>query len=444
MNSTDQNAKNEALKQALFPKEIEDNLYGNHLPKLDLKTIRLLLLLGAKLNQEEFAYIKDEKLLAVLKAVLKEEESLLFSAIKDGDQKFVELFLQLEGKNRKDKLNASDSQGNIVLHLAVKNDQENIVKLLMERLANPNMQDSQGNTALHLATKLGQEDIAYLLLQNTGTNPNTQDSQGNTVLHLIAEIGDSRNGVYIAYLLLQRTEINPNIKNSQGNTALHLAVKSNNMAIADLLLNEGDADLDIQDSQGNTALYYAVKNGNVDITKLFLRKCGTQRITILRNALSNFEQQEEDLYSPTHLDKQNILQLLLQYGVQYVDPQLVKLSIEFKVNLADFYQAKNSEGDFVFCEIIDHEDPQRLEMLKTLIEANFDLWKANRIKLVPYIKGREEDDSREAENIVNEFQNKNKEESLQYLDELLEKATRPQTTAGSPSSSENLQKQQSR
>ena len=178
-------------------------------------------------------------------------------------------------------------------------------------------------------------------------------------------------------------------------------------------------------------MYYAVESCNVAIAELLLGECGAQRITILRNALLSFEQ-EEDISSPTPSDKQKILQLLLQYGVQYADPQLVKLSIEFKVNLADFYQAKNSEGDFIFCEIIDHEDPQRLEMLKTLIEANFRLWEVNREKLARYIEGREEDDSREAENIVNELQNKNKEESLRYLDELIE-ATRPQTTASSVS-----------
>ena len=188
-------------------------------------------------------------------------------------------------------------------------------------------------------------------------------------------------------------------------------------------------------------MHYAVESCNVAIAELLLGECDTQRITILRNALSNFEQQEEDLYSPTPSDKQKILQLLLQYGVQYVDPQLVKLSIEFKVNLADFYQAKNSEGDFVFCEIIDHEDPQRLEMLKTLIEANFRLWEVNREKLARYIEGREEDDDEEIKEIVNELQNKNKEKSLQYLDELLGKATRPQTTAGSPSSQQDYQHQ---
>ena len=51
------------------------------------------------------------------------------------------------------------------MHLAVRLSQEDIVKLLMQGEANPNIQDSQGNTALHLAVKSNNIAITDLLLK---------------------------------------------------------------------------------------------------------------------------------------------------------------------------------------------------------------------------------------------------------------------------------------
>lgn len=80
-------------------------------------------------------------------------------------------------------INRHDNKGRTALHFAASRGSDEIVHLLLEYGANPNMQDYNGNTPLHLAACTHHIRVITLLLR-FGANVTTTDSFGKTPLHL--------------------------------------------------------------------------------------------------------------------------------------------------------------------------------------------------------------------------------------------------------------------
>jgi len=162
-------------------------------------------------------------------------------------------------------VNAINNDYETALMLAVYKNYKDIVKLLLNKGANPNIQDRVGNTALMFAVNKGYKDIVKLLL-NKGADPNLQTEYGNTALIWATK----RTNKDIVKLLLNKNA-DINIQNKLGSTALILATKKNNKDIVELLLNK-NADINIQNNYGNTALRLAKSKGYTDIVKLIKAK----------------------------------------------------------------------------------------------------------------------------------------------------------------------------
>ena len=56
-----------------------------------------------------------------------------------------------------------------------------LVKLLLEKNANPNLTDQNNSTALHFSVIFNQQEIIELLMKHNA-NPNIKDNRGNTAL----------------------------------------------------------------------------------------------------------------------------------------------------------------------------------------------------------------------------------------------------------------------
>lgn len=144
-----------------------------------------------------------------------------------------------------------DKYGYTALELAILHQRPELVAVLMERGADPNVKDARGNAPLHLVYKLksssdrtmvidallGQVDEPSSKRQKLSPDKvpdlNIQDARGNTLMHLAV----MRNDEAMVRFLLEkyRTKINFGAKNSAGDTPGQIAKSRGYTAIQTIL-----------------------------------------------------------------------------------------------------------------------------------------------------------------------------------------------------------------
>ena len=77
-------------------------------------------------------------------------------------------------------INSKSGYGTPLMAATVKKN-SNLVKLLLENNANPNLTDQNNSTALHFSVIFNQQEIIELLIKYKA-NPNIKDNRGNTAL----------------------------------------------------------------------------------------------------------------------------------------------------------------------------------------------------------------------------------------------------------------------
>ncbi|XP_014663141.1 PREDICTED: putative ankyrin repeat protein RF_0381 [Priapulus caudatus] len=168
--------------------------------------------------------------------------------------------------------NAADSYGQTSLHYAAYSGRLNIMRLLLEAGAVPNVAHTKsGETPLMYAAWVGEEAMVQMLLSH-GADANATDSYGWTSLHIAVCSGR----LDIVRLLLE-AGADPSVADTEsGMTPLMMAVRKGNEAAVQMLLSHG-ADPNAADSQGQTSLYYAAtsvyfeaSSGRLNIMRLLL------------------------------------------------------------------------------------------------------------------------------------------------------------------------------
>jgi len=150
---------------------------------------------------------------------------------------------------------------------AAKNGHADIVGLLLDRGAKPNIPNDYGNSPLKAAILMGHKEIAKLLI-DSGADPNMVDKDGirDTALHDAAKMGQNE----VIQKLLD-IGVDPNISNLMGDTPLHNAASYGRIGIVQLLLNIG-ADPNLTNDDGETPLFEAYKCEHDDVEHLLLEK----------------------------------------------------------------------------------------------------------------------------------------------------------------------------
>lgn len=181
-------------------------------------------------------------------------ETPLLAAVADEDIDAVR-----EALAKKVNVNAKE-EGTSALHLAVSHGNTDIVRLLLERHADPNIRDADKQTPLMMIYDDTPAEIVELLL-NAGAKVNLKDSEGQTPLMIAAESGN----VEIVQLLLS-AGAKVDRRDNEGRTALMYAVEEEDFESVKAIL-AAVADINIRDNEGKSALRLALETGNEEIIK---------------------------------------------------------------------------------------------------------------------------------------------------------------------------------
>nr|XP_053654674.1 serine/threonine-protein phosphatase 6 regulatory ankyrin repeat subunit B-like [Cherax quadricarinatus] len=128
----------------------------------------------------------------------------------------------------------SKVKGVTVLHIAAEAGHDDCVKMLLDAGADVNCQDDDGQTPLYYAVKNNNVDIVQMLLNNSRCDPR---NKGGTVLHIAVV-----KGYDDCVKMLLDAGADVNCQDDYGQTPLYYAVRNNNIDIVQMLLNNSRCD----------------------------------------------------------------------------------------------------------------------------------------------------------------------------------------------------------
>jgi cytohesin len=151
------------------------------------------------------------------------------------------------------KPDVPDNEGSTPLLRMVTNGNRDLAELLLNKGASINARDRSGRTALGLAIGNGNGNAAEMiaLLLSKGADIKARDAEGRSPLHNAV----LRGGNHVKLLLEKGADINA--RTVTGDTPLHLAAASPS-AVIDVLLDAG-ADAQVVNKRGDTPLHVALR-----------------------------------------------------------------------------------------------------------------------------------------------------------------------------------------
>ena len=151
------------------------------------------------------------------------------------------------------------SNGNTVLHMALKFDDEYLIDNLKnnECISYLSVRNIFNELPLHLAART--HDVGKVKLVSSGCSPDAVTHKGNTALHEVCRTcTDSDQDLEIVKFLCEDLKCNPNLSNLKGERPLHLACRQGSDRIVRYFLSELKvSDFDIRDNANCTPLMHA-------------------------------------------------------------------------------------------------------------------------------------------------------------------------------------------
>jgi ankyrin repeat protein len=141
-------------------------------------------------------------------------------------------------------LNTIDADGRTPLHVAARQGQTSVVKMLLKNGAKPELKDRWGNSALHAAIVAGRTQIADLLAEAGG------EVEADRLLDAVVDEGVADRDV-IEWLGERNADFNHT--DEQGVTPLIRAIKANDRVVVKLLIEAG-AEVNRPDENGTMPL----------------------------------------------------------------------------------------------------------------------------------------------------------------------------------------------
>ncbi|KAF7143277.1 hypothetical protein RHSIM_Rhsim05G0185700 [Rhododendron simsii] len=191
-------------------------------------------------------------------------------------------------------------------HIAAKQGDLEILKILMEALPGLAMTFDQSNTtALHSAASQGHIEVVDFLLENRSNLAPVMRNNGKTALH-----SSARNGhLEIVKALLRKEPGIASNKDKKGQTALHMAVKGQSVEVVDELIQIDPESINMVDNKGNTPLHIATRKGRAQIVQALLHHDGINKEAINKSGETALDTARKTGYS-------EIASILQQCGVE--------------------------------------------------------------------------------------------------------------------------------
>ncbi|XP_071933690.1 ankyrin repeat-containing protein At5g02620-like [Coffea arabica] len=214
------------------------------------------------------------------------------------------------------------------LHIAAKQGDLDIVKVLMEAHSELSMTvDTANTTALHTAATQGHIEVVNYLLELESSLAAIARSNGKTALHSAA-----RNGhVHVVKALLSKEPGIAPRNDKKGQTALHMAVKGQNLEVVEELIKGDPSLINMVDNKGNTALHIATRKGRAQIVRMLLAQNETDITAVNRSS-------ETALDTAEKTGQADIASILQEHGVQSartLKPQPTNPARELKQTVSD-------------------------------------------------------------------------------------------------------------
>ncbi len=185
----------------------------------------------------------------------------LIAAVTNNNEEMVKSLIE-KGAN----VNVKNEFGSTALMLASKFGYKSIVEKLLQSNADVNFQDRYGNTALMDASLVRRHKEIVEILLKAGANVNARDNQGWSALILA-----SLQGYKEIVQMLIKAGADVNVKDNDDNPALLLAaMEQSNKYIVEMLIKAG-ADVNAKDNDGYTALMTAARNDHKEVVEVLIK-----------------------------------------------------------------------------------------------------------------------------------------------------------------------------
>ena len=196
-----------------------------------------------------------------------EGRNILFLSIKYNNIEFIESLLKYNKLNiGLSLIDNKDKLGYTPLHYAIKLNNLDVIKLLLDFGGDITIKDNENNNILQFSL-INKKTKLFIYLLNNIPNLNINSNAKQSLLHLAI----SNQNIEIIDILLNKN-ININAKESDfGASTLQYAIVINNFEICKKLINK-NIDINLQDYNGYTALMQSIIEDdlNIDIIDLLI------------------------------------------------------------------------------------------------------------------------------------------------------------------------------
>lgn len=134
-------------------------------------------------------------------------------------------------------LDACKEEPTLIFTLIKQGNYKEVEQLIDDGMVNVNLCDSVGNDVVTRLLKARQYDLVLSLMKKRNWDVNHRNAEGNTFAHVLAK-DNSITAIKIVEQLTKKKNYLPNIKNNKGETALDRAINNNYLCTAFKLLED--------------------------------------------------------------------------------------------------------------------------------------------------------------------------------------------------------------